>query len=95
MNFGNKQSNAKLQKCLMESCNIIKVSSDTISCMVVEIDGVLPVSRSMNTGKVQPFHRLLIFVKYIYVSIKNLSSTEQFDIGTKYGFFPHARLSQI
>ena len=80
---------------ILESCDVVEVSSDAISCAVVEVDCILPVARSMNTGEVQPLHGLSIPVIYIDVSWQHLSSTENFYIGTEHCILSHVCSPQI
>ena len=50
------ESAVNIVSLILESCDVVKVSSDAISCAVVEVDSILPVARSMDTGEVQPLH---------------------------------------
>ena len=81
---------------LFQPSHIIKMSSDTIACMVVEVNGILPTSRAMNTREMQPLQGICtIFVVHIFVHGKNLGCTEVFYICSIHGIFSHFRTIEI
>ena len=72
------------------------MSSNTIACFVVEINGIFPITRAIDTWKIQPLEAIVpIFVVHINVCRKYLSSTENFNICSIHCVTTHTRLAEI
>ena len=72
------------------------MSSNTIACFVVEINGIFPITRAVDTWKIQPLEAVVpIFVVHINVCRKYLSSTENFNICPVHCVTTHTRLAEI